>query len=193
MAAVKSTMLDLGTKAPDFTLPNVLGGQVNLKEYSENSKGIVVTFICNHCPFVLHVNDELSSVSNEYQEKGIKFIAISSNDVSNYPADSPALMAKVAEKESYSFPYLYDETQEVAKSYQAACTPDFFLFDENLRLIYRGQLDDSRPGNGKPVTGSDLRNAMDRLLENRAPVEIQIPSIGCNIKWKKGNEPEYFG
>lgn len=193
MAAVKSTMLDLGTLAPDFTLPNVSGGKINLKEYSEQSKGVVIAFICNHCPFVLHINRELAKVASEYQEKGIRFIAISSNDVSNYPADSPEQMGRVVEKEGYSFPYLYDETQQVAKSYQAACTPDFFLFDENLRLIYRGQLDDSRPGNGRPVSGSDLRNAMDRLLENRAPVGIQIPSIGCNIKWKKGNEPDYFG
>jgi len=189
MSATPSTMLELGTKAPEFSLPDVSGGEVNLS-YTDQSQGFVIMFICNHCPFVKHIEEELVRLSNEYIQKGIGFIAISSNDVENYPDDSPEEMAK----KDYPFPYLYDETQETAKAYKAACTPDFFVFDENRSLLYRGQFDDSRPGNDKPVTGNDLRKALDALLNgNTIPEDEQKPSMGCNIKWKKGNEPEYFG
>jgi thiol-disulfide isomerase/thioredoxin len=150
----------------------------------KGEKATLVMFICNHCPFVIHVNPEISKLGLEYQKKGIALIAISSNDVDNYPQDAPHLMTKVAKQEGYSFPYLYDKTQEVAKAYDAACTPDFYLFDKNLGLVYRGQLDDSRPGNGIPLTGADLRKAMDNLLEEKPISELQKPSIGCNIKWK---------
>ncbi len=193
MSAVESTMLELGTKAPDFTLPIVTGGILNLNKYSKNSKGTVVAFICNHCPYVKHLNDKLVAVANSYIQQGIGFVAISSNDVEKYPADSPEKMIEVVKEENYPFPYLYDETQEVAKDYMAACTPDFFLFDENNELVYRGQFDESRPGNGKEATGADLKKALDALLEGEKPIETQIPSIGCNIKWKPGNEPDYFG
>lgn len=193
MAAVESTMLDLGTKAPDFTLPIVTGGILTLSKYSKNSKGVVVAFICNHCPYVKHINEELVNLANKYIQQGIGFVAISSNDVENYPDDSPERMIEVARKEDYPFPYLYDETQEVAKSYMAACTPDFFVFDRELSLTYRGQFDGSRPGNDQPVTGEDLEDAIKALLVGEGPVEKQIPSIGCNIKWIPGNEPDYFG
>lgn len=189
MSATPSTMLELGTKAPEFNLESVNGGNLSLT-YTDQSKGFVIMFICNHCPYVLHIEDELVNIANEYISKGIGFVAISSNDVEKYPQDSPE---KMAEK-NYPFPYLFDETQEVAKAYKAACTPDFFVFDENKRLIYRGQFDDSRPKNDKPVTGKDLRKALDAVLEgDKIPENEQIPSIGCNIKWKPGNEPEYFG
>lgn len=193
MSAVESTMLELKTKAPDFTLPIVTGGTLNLNKYSKNSKGIVVAFICNHCPYVKHLNSKLVEIANSYIQQGIGFVAISSNDVEKYPSDSPEKMIEVVKEEGYPFPYLYDETQEVAKDYMAACTPDFFLFDENKELVYRGQFDASRPGNGKEATGSDLKNAIDALLNGAKPVDRQIPSIGCNIKWKPGNEPNYFG
>jgi peroxiredoxin len=193
MAAVESTMVKLGTKAPSFTLPSVTGGNVELNKYTKNSKGTVILFICNHCPYVKHINTKLVELANKYIQKGIAFIAISSNDVENYPADSPEAMQEVSKNENYPFPYLYDETQEVAKTYEAACTPDIYLFDADLSLTYRGQFDDSRPGNGKEVTGIHLQEAIVALLEGNEPVEPQIPSIGCNIKWKPGNEPEYFG
>ncbi|GMN09498.1 thioredoxin family protein [Croceitalea sp. MTPC9] len=184
MARTPSNMLPLGTKAPEFTLlDTVTNKKLALKELKGN-KGTVILFICNHCPFVIHVNPEIARLGEEYQKKGIGFIAISSNDVDNYPQDAPHLMTKVAQREGYSFPYLYDESQETARAYDAACTPDFYLFDEELKLVYRGQLDDSRPGNGLPLTGWDLRNAMDSLLSSGAIVESQKPSIGCNIKWK---------
>ncbi len=189
MSATPSTMLELGTEAPGFTLPSVNGGELSLS-YADQSKGFVVMFICNHCPYVLHIEDELINVANEYIAKGIGFIAISSNDVDNYPEDSPE---KMAEK-NYPFPYLYDESQEVAKAYKAACTPDIFVFDENRKLVYRGQFDDSRPKDDKPVTGKDLRTALDAVLKGqKIPENQQTPSIGCNIKWKPGNEPDYFG
>lgn len=189
MSATPSTMLELGTRAPDFNLESVNGGNLSLS-YADQSKGFVVMFICNHCPYVLHIEDELVNIAKEYISKGIGFIAISSNDVEKYPQDSPS---KMAEK-NYPFPYLYDETQEVAKAYKAACTPDFFVFNANKELIYRGQFDDSRPKNDKPVSGKDLRKALDAVLNGKTvPEEEQIPSIGCNIKWKPGNEPEYFG
>ena len=193
MAAVESMMLELGTKAPNFTLPIVTGGNLNLHAYSQKSRGLVVAFICNHCPYVKHINEELVAFANKYIQKGIGFVAISSNDVEKYPEDSPEKMIEVVRSENYPFPYLFDSTQEVAKDYMAACTPDFFLFDGDLSLVYRGQFDDSRPGNEKPVTGADLTDAVEALLNGEAPVEKQIPSIGCSIKWKPGNEPDYFG
>lgn len=191
MAATLSTMLDLGTKAPEFTLPSTEGKLISLKELNID-KGLLVMFICNHCPYVLHLNSAISEFTSEIKEKGITTIAISSNDVENYPQDSPELMKELVEEYGFNFPYFYDETQEVAKAYKAACTPDFFLFDENLKLVYRGQYDDSRPSNKKPVSGVDLRNAVSALLTGIKSVNPQIPSMGCNIKWKKGNEPKYF-
>ena len=177
-------MLPLGTKAPDFKLPDTVSDQVLSLSGVAGSAGTVIMFICNHCPFVKHVNAELVRLAADYLGQGISFVAISSNDVTNYPLDSPELMKVTAREEGYPFPYLYDASQEVARAYQAACTPDFFVFGSDLHLIYRGQLDDSRPGNGLPVTGSDIRAALDALL-NREPVSPdQKPSIGCNIKWK---------
>ena len=183
MARTPSKMLPLGTKAPEFSLMDTVTEKTMNLQTLKGEKGTLVMFICNHCPFVVHVNPEISRLGEEYQKKGIGFIAISSNDVKNYPQDAPHLMKKVAKEQFYSFPYLYDETQEVAKAYQAACTPDFFLFDENLELVYRGQLDDSRPGNGRPLNGKDLRQAMDALLKGNEIDPNQKPSIGCNIKW----------
>jgi len=177
-------MVALGTLAPDFTLGDTVSGKnVSLK----NVKGDIATiimFICNHCPFVKHVNPELVKLANDYKDKGIGFVAINANDVINHPEDSPALMTQVAKQLRYPFPYLYDESQEVAKAYDAACTPDFFIYDKDLRLVYRGQLDDSRPGNEIPVTGKDIRNALDCLINAQPVPELQRPSIGCNIKWK---------
>jgi len=184
MAETPSTMLPLGTEAPDFTLPDTVSGESHALGDLKSSAGTVVMFICNHCPFVKHVNHELVRLAKDYQEKDIAFIAISSNDADNYPQDGPDQMKETAAKEGYPFPYLYDESQQVAKDYQAACTPDFYLFDQELKLVYRGQLDDSRPGNNQPVTGQDLRNALDALLAGAPVSEQQYPSIGCNIKWK---------
>jgi peroxiredoxin len=183
MSLTPSNMLPLGTKAPAFDLVDTLSGEnLPLKDL-KGENGTVIAFICNHCPFVIHINPELSKVAKDYQATGIQFIAISSNDVENYPQDAPHLMKKKAKSEGYIFPYLYDKTQEVAKAYDAACTPDFYLFDTNLKLVYRGQLDNSRPGNGIPLSGFDLRNAMDALLEGKVIDTFQKPSIGCNIKW----------
>ncbi len=193
MAATESTMLKLGTEAPDFKLPIVTGGILNLHSYAQRSNGFVIAFICNHCPYVKHINEQLVALSGEFIQKGVGFVAISANDVEKYPDDSPEKMIEVVREEKYPFPYLYDESQEVAKAYMAACTPDFFLFNKNKELVYRGQFDSSRPGNDEPVTGSDLRNAIERMMAGEDPVEQQIPSIGCNIKWKPGNEPDYFG
>jgi peroxiredoxin len=177
-------MLPLGTKAPDFTLQDVVTGEgVSLNDI-KGEKGTVVMFICNHCPFVKHVNQELIRLCNDYRVVGFGFAAISSNDVENYPDDSPAEMRKTAERLEYPFPYLYDGTQEVAKAYHAACTPDFYLFDDELKLVYRGQLDNSRPGNGIPVNGRDLREALDNVLNNNPQRKDQKPSIGCGIKWR---------
>ena len=184
MARTPSTMVPLGTRAPDFTLPDTVSGKELSLETLRGKVATVIMFICNHCPFVKHVNAELVNLSNDYQKKDIGFIAISSNDVMNYPDDSPELMAQLAKQLKYPFPYLYDETQKVARAYDAACTPDFFIYDENLKLVYRGQLDDSRPGNEIPVTGKDIRNALESLLNGRAVSEFQRPSIGCNIKWR---------
>lgn len=184
-------MLPLGTAAPDFSLPNLDGRLMSLADVS-GEKGTVVMFICNHCPFVKHVADQLAILGRDYLPRGIGVVAISSNDVSTHPADSPEQMVHEAEERGYPFPYLYDETQEVAKAYHAACTPDFYLFDAGRALVYRGQLDPSRPGSNVPVTGSELRAAIDALLAGKPPVAEQIPSLGCNIKWKPGNEPPYF-
>ena len=191
MAATLSTMLDLGTKAPDFSLPDVQGGITSLSDF-EGAPGLLVMFICNHCPYVKHLNEALVEFANEYKSRGIECVAISSNEVENYPQDGPEFMAQVAKEQSYPFPYLYDESQEIAKAYRAACTPDFFLFNEEQKLFYRGQFDQSRPGNNMPVTGRDLRAAVDTMLEGEESFEPQVPSMGCNIKWKAGNEPEYF-
>ncbi|HMC00700.1 MAG TPA: thioredoxin family protein [Flavobacteriaceae bacterium] len=184
MARTPSNMLPIGTKAPDFNLVNTIdNGMVNLQD-AKGEKGTVIMFICNHCPFVVHVNPMLVEIANTYANKGIGFIAISSNDVINYPQDGPDLMKAHAKENNYPFPYLYDETQEVAKAYDAACTPDLYVFDSDLKLVYRGQLDDSRPGNGIPVTGKDLKHALDCLLQGKENTALQKPSIGCNIKWK---------
>ena len=191
MVRTPSTMLPLGTRAPDFELPNVDGRMVGLAE-AAGPQGTVVMFICNHCPFVKHVADQLAQLGRDYAPRGIGFVAISSNDVSAHPADSPEQMVHEAESRGYPFPYLYDETQEVARDYRAACTPDFFAFDAGRRLAYRGQLDGSRPGNGVPVNGADLRAALEALVAGSKPAETQRPSLGCNIKWKPGQEPEYF-
>jgi thiol-disulfide isomerase/thioredoxin len=184
MARTESNMLALGTMAPPFSLLDTISNKkIQLQEMAGIS-GTVIMFICNHCPFVIHVNPEISKIANDYIAKGIAFIAISSNDVINYPQDGPSLMKEHAIKNEYSFPYLYDETQEVAKAYDAACTPDFYLFDAHLKLAYRGQLDNSRPGNSIPLSGNDLRNAIKALLESKPISKDQRPSIGCNIKWK---------
>lgn len=184
MARTESNMLELGTIAPNFKLKDTVSGQMMELRDIKGQKGTVIMFICNHCPFVIHVNPKISELAKVYQQKGIKFIAISSNDIDNYPQDAPQLMKIKAKEEEYTFPYLYDETQEVAKSYDAACTPDFYLFDSEMKLVYRGQLDDSRPGNGIPLTGADLSAAMDSLLQGTKINKVQKPSIGCNIKWK---------
>ncbi len=185
MSRTPSNMLPLGTLAPDFNLLNAKTDEQLSLNAIKGKKGTVIAFICNHCPFVKHINPEFVKLAKDYQSKEIGFVAISSNDVENYPQDAPHLMKEVAMEEGYTFPYLYDKTQRVAKDYDAACTPDFYLFDADLKLVYRGQLDDSRPQNGVPVTGKDLRNALDALIENRPISEQQKPSIGCNIKWKK--------
>jgi peroxiredoxin len=191
MVAINSTMLPLGTKAPEFRLPDTNGKMVSLQDFSR-APALLVVFICNHCPYVKHIRSGLAQLARDYQPRGLAMVGISSNDVANYPADSPAKMAEEAKTAGYIFPYLYDETQAVAKAYRAACTPDFYLFDRGQRLVYRGQMDDIRPGNGMPVTGKDLRAALDAVLAGKPVSPGQIPSIGCNIKWKPGNEPEYF-
>lgn len=193
MSSTLSTMLELGTKAPEFNLPDVTtGDQISLGSF-KGEKALLVIFMCNHCPYVKHIRSAMVELANEYMKRGVGVVAISSNDVQKYPDDSPEKMAEEAEQYNYPFSYLYDESQEVAKAYRAACTPDFFLFDENMQLVYRGQFDESRPGNDKPVAGEDLRKALDLLLEEGETVETQKPSMGCNIKWKPGNEPDYFG
>lgn len=184
MARTPSTMLPLGTQASSFRLEDAVSGKQRSLEELRGKKGTLLMFICNHCPFVKHVNPEIVRIGREYGSRGIGCIAISSNDVANYPEDAPHLMKKTAAEQGYPFPYLYDPTQEVARSYEAACTPDFFLFDEDLRLVYRGQLDDSRPGNELPLTGKDLRAALDAVLDGLPVPADQKPSIGCNIKWK---------
>lgn len=190
MAATASTMLPLGTRAPDFHLPDPAGTLVSRDDFA-NCPALLVMFLCNHCPYVRHVAEEVVRVAREYQARGVGVVAISSNDVSQHPEDGPAAMAEVAAAMRATFPYLYDESQDVAKAYRAACTPDFFLFDADRRLVYRGQLDGARPGNEVPVNGHDLRAALDAVLAGRPAPEPQLPSLGCNIKWKPGNEPEY--
>lgn len=188
MSLTPSTMLTLGTKAPDFTLPDSEGKKISLAEFlrhSKNQKGLLVVFMCNHCPYVEHIKEALAQFARDYQPKGLTMVGINSNDIKNYPEDSPEQMAKEVKKFGYTFPYLYDESQAVAKAYQAACTPDFFLFDPSLRLVYRGQFDASRPGSPRPVTGADLRRAADTLLAGKPISSDQKPSMGCNIKWKQ--------
>lgn len=184
MARTPTTQIPLGFKAPEFKLPNVIDNQLyGLKDLAKKN-GLVVMFICNHCPFVVHVLDEIILIAKQYQKKDIGFVAISSNDIVNYPDDSPEKMKILAIDKQFSFPYLYDESQNVAKSYDAACTPDFSVFNDKLECVYRGQLDDSRPGNEEPIDGKDLRLVMDYVLENKKIDFVQKPSIGCNIKWK---------
>lgn len=190
MAETPSTMRELGTPAPDFALPDPAGRIHNKSDYA--GKPLLVAFICNHCPFVKHIADPLGELTAEYQKKGVAVVLISSNDVETHPQDSPERMAEFAEERGFEVPYLYDETQEVAKAFQAACTPDFFLFDGDHRLVYRGQFDDSRPGNGKPVTGADLSAAVEAVLSGTAPPADQKPSVGCNIKWRRGQEPDFY-
>ena len=192
MVATPSTMLPLGTKAPSFSLPNVCTNQSIDLQTVDIHKGCLIAFVCNHCPYVIHLLDPLVRMSNEWVKKGIKVFLISSNDADKYPDDSPVKMRELAEKKQFQFPYLYDEDQSVALAYRAACTPDFFLFDSKLSLFYRGQFDDSRPGNQLEATGTELSLAVDSLLLNQPAPKVQKPSLGCNLKWKSGNEPEYF-
>ncbi len=184
MSLTPSNMLPLGTRAPDFELVDTVDNKTKSLNDLKGKDGTLVMFICNHCPFVVHVNSQLSQLAKDYVSKGINCIAISSNDADNYPQDGPELMQQNAIDNEYIFPYLYDQSQDVAKAYDAACTPDFFLFDADLKLVYAGQLDDSRPASGKPVTGNDLRAAMDALINNKPVNPNQKPSMGCNIKWK---------
>jgi peroxiredoxin len=191
MAATPSTMLALGTRAPVFRLPDTTGRMVSLEDF-QKKQGLVVMFICNHCPFVKHVRQELASMARDYQRRDVAVVAINTSDIRSYPDDSPLRMAVEVKEAGYTFPYLYDESQDVAKAYHAACTPDFYLFNKDLHLVYRGQMDSSRPGNGIPVTGKDLRAAVDAMLSGKPVAEEQKPSIGCNIKWRPGNEPDYY-
>lgn len=191
MARTESTMLALGTVAPAFRLPDTTGKKVALEDVAKG-RGTLVIFLCNHCPFVKHLRQGLADFAREYSARGLSIVGISSNDVASHPEDSPEKMVEEARSAGYVFPYLYDEDQTVAKAYQAACTPDFFLFDAERKLVYRGQFDASRPGNGVPVTGSDLRAAADAVLGGRKPAADQKPSLGCNIKWKPGNAPKYY-
>jgi peroxiredoxin len=192
MVLTPSTMLPLGTATPDFSLVNVDGRTVSLADFAK-APALVVIFMCNHCPYVKHLADALARFSAEYMAKGVAFVGINSNDVANYPNDSPERMVAEAEERGYQFPYLYDDTQEVAHAYHAACTPDFYLFDGDRRLVYRGQFDSSRPESGIKITGGDLSAAIDAVLAGGKPSAAQKPSIGCNIKWKRGNEPDYVG
>ncbi len=187
MAATESVMVPLGTPAPDFTLLDARTGQEDSLKDLRGARVTVIMFICNHCPFVKHLIDDIVKCARHYEEEEVDFIAISSNDAENYPEDSPAKMREYAEEGDYPFPYLYDESQEVAKAYKAVCTPDFFVYDSDMQLAYRGQFDDSRPGNDVKVTGADLRGAIDALLEGHQPGKHQKPSIGCNIKWKRAD------
>ena len=191
MARTSSTMLALGTLAPPFRLPDTQGRAVSLEDFSQ-AEALLVVFMCNHCPYVKHIRGALATLAREYQPRGLAMIGINANDAENYPDDSPEKMAEEVIAAGYTFPYLYDHDQRVAQAYRAACTPDFFLFDNQRRLIYRGQFDDSRPGNNVPVTGRDLRAAIDAALAHRPVNSDQKPSLGCNIKWKAGNEPTYF-
>ena len=191
MAVTPSTMLPLGTKAPHFRLPDPKGKWVSSDDFKD-APALLVAFICNHCPFVKHIRSEFAELAREYQARGVGIVGINSNDLVVSPDDRPEKMAEEAKQIGYVFPYLFDETQEVAKAYHAACTPDLYLFDRKGLLVYRGQFDDSRPGNGIPVTGEDLRSALDTVLMGQQVSADQKPSIGCNIKWKSGNAPDYF-
>lgn len=191
MAETPSTMLPLGTKAPSFNLPDPQGKKVSSDNFKE-APAFLVAFICNHCPYVKHICSQFAELAKEYQAKGVGIVGINSNDFENYPDDRPEKMAEEIKRVGYTFPYLYDESQEVAKAYRAACTPDFYLFDRNRSLVYRGQFDDSRPNNRRPTTGADLRVALDAVLAGREVPNEQKPSLGCNIKWKHGNAPDYF-
>lgn len=191
MALTPSTMLPLGTPAPHFQLLDTTGKLVSLTDFKD-APALVIAFICNHCPYVKHIRAGLAQFARDMQGRGVALVAINSNDAVKYPADSPAKMAEEIREAGYTFPYLYDESQSVAKAYRAACTPDFYVFDQQRRLAYRGQFDPSRPGNGVPVTGSDLRAAVDEVLKNQPASAKQMPSIGCNIKWRPGNEPDYY-
>lgn len=182
MARTPSVMLELGTPAPDFSLPDVDGSTKSLADF-DGSPALLVIFLCNHCPYVKHIQKGLVALAGDYQPRGVSIVAISSNSVKSHPQDGPVAMREEAKAAGYTFPYLYDETQQVARAHQAACTPDIFLFDGNRRLVYRGQFDESRPGNGIPVTGKDLRDALDAVLAGQPPAENQKPSLGCNIKW----------
>jgi peroxiredoxin len=191
MVQTASTMLSLGVKAPDFSLPDVNGKKVSLVDFAD-APALLVIFLCNHCPYVKHVADALAELAKEYQQRGVAVVGINSNDIAAFPEDAPAKMAEEVKLRGYSFPYLYDEKQVVAQAYRAACTPDFYVFDRQRKLVYRGQMDASRPGNGIAVTGADLRAALDAVLANQPVSAEQKPSIGCNIKWMPGNEPDYF-
>lgn len=191
MTVTPSTMLPLGTKAPEFALPDVVSGKtISLKDFA-NRKALLVMFICRHCPYVKHVQDELARLGRDYAGKDIGIVAVSANDAASYADDRPDSLKEMATSLDFVFPLCYDETQEVAKRYTAACTPDFFLFDKDRKLVYRGQFDDSRPGSDVPVTGGDLRSAIDAVLTDQPVSRDQKPGMGCNIKWKRGNEPEY--
>jgi len=190
MVVKVSTMLPLGTIAPDFGLPDTKGNVVSLSDFEE-APALLVIFMCNHCPYVKHILHGMVDLVKGWQKEGVAVVGISSNDVAAFPEDRPEMMAEVAEAAGFSFPYLYDQTQEVAKAYRAACTPDFFLFDKDRRLAYRGQMDNSRPGNDVPVTGADLRDAINAVVQAKPVSKSQTPSMGCNIKWKPGNEPDY--
>ena len=186
-------MLPLGTRAPDFTLADAHGARISLRTLAADASGTLVIFMCNHCPYVKHLKAALADLAREYQQRGVAVVGINANDAVTHPEDRPDEMVRDLERFGYTFPYLIDSTQEVAKAYRAACTPDFYVFDRELKLVYRGQFDDSRPGNEKPITGADLRAALDATLAGRRPSPDQVPSAGCNIKWTPGNEPEYFG
>ena len=191
MSLTNSTMLELGTTIPMFELPDVVSGRIISPEVYAEKKGVLVMFICQHCPFVVHVREELARLGHDYDLAELGIIAISSNDAKSYPDDAPELLKQMAEESGFVYPLCYDESQDVAKRFTAACTPDFFLFDHSQRLVYRGQLDDSRPGNGTPVTGKDLRAAIENMLRGQSVTTPQRPSAGCNIKWKPGNAPDY--
>ncbi|KAF0192951.1 MAG: alkyl hydroperoxide reductase/thiol specific antioxidant/Mal allergen [Gammaproteobacteria bacterium] len=193
MARTSSAMLELGTVAPQFSLTEPATGKRRSLAEFRGAPGLLVMFICNHCPYVMHIRAALADFAREYRDKGLAIVGINSNDVANYPDDSPEKMTEEVTATGYTFPYLYDESQSVARAYRAACTPDFFLFDNSRRLVYRGQFDDSRPRNGLAVTGADLRAAADALLAGRTISADQTPSVGCNIKWQPGNEPDYYG
>lgn len=193
MVRTPSTMLALGMQAPNFSLPDVVSGEtVSLEDFA-SKKAMLVMFICRHCPYVKHMEQEIANIGRDYADEDLGIVAISANDIEAYPEDAPESLKEMAQELGFSFPYLHDDGQEVAKAYHAACTPDFYVFDDGRKLAYRGQLDDSRPGNGLPITGKDLRAAMDSVLANEPLSFDQKPSVGCNIKWKPGKEPEYFG